>query len=290
MTTRTSHTPEPASFRDPEARVVYSADGEVLRELSPRAREDWDALESARFFRRALEDGRIVATEEVEPGVLRHERLPFVSYPYEWPFEMLRDAALLQLGLLDEALSEGFVLKDGSPYNVQWRGSEAVFVDVGSFERLREGEPWAGYRQFCALFLYPLMLQAYRGVAPQPLLRGSLEGIEPSQAKALLPRFRRGVLTHVVLHARLQARHGDSGGREVKREMKRAGFGKELLDANLRRLEKLVRGLEFKPGRTAWTEYGQTNTYSDEDAGRKAEFVRTAAARRPGRTLSLIHI
>ena len=109
MTTRasSSRTPEPASFRDPEARVVYSADGEVLRELSPRGREDWDALESARFFRRALEDGRIVATEEVEPGVLRHERLPFVSYPYEWPFEMLRDAALLQLGLLDEALDEG---------------------------------------------------------------------------------------------------------------------------------------------------------------------------------------
>ena len=74
-----------------------------------------------------------------EPGLLRHERLPFVSYPYEWPFEMLKDAALLQLGLLDEALAEGFVLKDGSPYNVQWRGSEPVFVDVGSFERLREG-------------------------------------------------------------------------------------------------------------------------------------------------------
>ena len=101
------------------------------------------------------------------------------------------------------------MLKDGSPYNVQWRGSEPVFVDVGSFERLRAGEPWAGYRQFCALFLYPLMLQAYRGVAPQPLLRGSLEGIEPSQARALLPRFRRGVLTHVVLHDRLEAKHAD---------------------------------------------------------------------------------
>ena len=194
---------------------MYSPDGEVLRELSLRGQEDWDALESARFFRRALEDGRIVATEEVEPGVLRHERLPFVSYPYEWPFEMLREAALLQLELLDEALSEGFVLKDGSPYNVQWRGSEPVFVDVGSFERLREGEPWAGYRQFCALFLYPLMLQAYRGVAPQPFLRGSLEGIEPSQARALLPRFRRGVLTHVVLHDRLEAKHAAARARRA---------------------------------------------------------------------------
>jgi hypothetical protein len=274
-----SRTPEPASFRDPEARVVYSADGEVLRELSPRAREDWTTLESARFFRRALEDGRIVGTEEIEPGVLRHERLPFVSYPYEWPFEMLRDAALLQLGLLHEALAEGFVLKDGSPYNIQWRGSEPVFVDVGSFERLREGEPWAGYRQFCALFLYPLMLQAYRGIAPQPWLRGSLEGIEPSQARALLPRFRRGVLTHVVLHDRLEAKHADRR-RDVRSELKAAGFKKELIQANVRKLRKLVGRLSPKRGRSEWAGYREAAPYSDADAGRKERFVREAGPAR----------
>jgi hypothetical protein len=272
MTTTSSHTPEPASFRDPEARVVYSPDGEVLRELSSRGREDWEALENARFFRRALEDGRIVATEEIEPGLLRHERLPFVSYPYEWPFEMLRDAALLQLGLLDEALAEGFVLKDGSPYNVQWRGTEPVFVDVGSFERLREGEPWAGYRQFCTLFLYPLMLQAYRGIPPQAWLRGSLEGIEPSEARALLPRFRRGVLTHVVLHDRLEAKHADRE-RDVRSELKAAGFKKELIQANVRRLRKLVERLSPKRGRSEWAGYRDAAPYSDEDAARKERFV-----------------
>jgi hypothetical protein len=279
MTTTSTSTPEPASFRDPDARVVYSADGEVLRELSPRAREDWMALERARFFRRALEDGRIVATEEIEPGLLRHERLPFVSYPYEWPFEMLKDAALLQLGLLDEALDEGFVLKDGSPYNVQWRGSEPVFVDVGSFERLREGEPWAGYRQFCALFLYPLLLQAYRGVAPQPLLRGSLEGIEPAQARALLPRFRRGVMTHVVLHERLERKNADRR-RDVRSELKAAGFKKELIQANVRRLGKLVARLEPKRGRSEWAGYRELAPYSDEDAQRKERFVQAAGPSR----------
>ena len=279
MTTTPSRTPEPASFRDPEARVVYSATGEVLRELSPRAREDWAVLERARFFRRALEDGRIVATEEVEPGVLLHERLPFVSYPYEWPFEMLREAALLQLGLLDEALAEGFVLKDGSPYNVQWRGSEPVFVDVGSFERLRKGEPWAGYRQFCTLFLYPLMLQAYRGVPPQPWLRGSLEGIEPGQARALLPRFRRGVLTHVVLHDRLEAKHADRK-RDVRSELEAAGFKKELIQANVRKLRRLVSRLEPKRGRSEWARYRESAPYSDEDAARKERFVREAGPAR----------
>jgi hypothetical protein len=278
MSTRT-RTPEPASFRDPEARVVYSSSGEVLRELSPRGREDWEALERARFFRRALEDGRVVATEEIEPGLLRHERLPFVSYPYEWPFEMLREAALLQLGLLEEALADGFVLKDGTPYNVQWRGCEPVFVDVGSFERLREGEAWAGYRQFCTLFLYPLLLQAYRGIAPQPWLRGSLEGIEPREARALLPRFRRGVLTHVVLHDRLEAKHADRR-RDVRSELKAAGFRKELIQANVRRLRKLVERLMPKRGRSAWAGYREAAPYSEEDAERKERFVREAGPAR----------
>jgi hypothetical protein len=274
-TTPSSRTPEPASFRDPEARVVYSSDGEVLRELSSRAREDWEVLERARFFRRALDEGRIVATEEIEPGVLRHERLPFVSYPYEWPFEMLRAAALLELELLDEALSEGFVLKDGSPFNIQWRGTEPVFVDVGSFERLREGEPWAGYRQFCTLFLYPLMLQAYRGVAPQPWLRGSLEGIEPREARALLPRFRRGVFTHVVLHDRLEAKHADRR-RDVRSELKAAGFKKELIQANVRRLRRLVERLSPSRVRSEWAGYREAAPYTDEDAQRKERFVREA--------------
>src|SRR3954464_1756166 len=258
MTTSSrASTPEPASFRDPEARVVYSPSGEVLRELSPRGREDWNALERTRFFRRALEDGRIVATEELEPGLLRHERLPFVSYPYEWPFEMLRDAALLQLGLLDEALAEGFVLKDGSPDHVQWRGSEPVFVDVGSFERLRDGEPWVGYRQFCMLYLYPLLLQAVKDVPFHPWLRGAIDGITPAQMRGLASgrdRFRRGWITNVFLHARLEQRYGDKGG-EVKRDVKKAGFNKAILVANVRKMRKLVGRLEWSPPEGVWVAY-----------------------------------
>jgi hypothetical protein len=128
-----------------------------------------------------VEAGRIVRTEEAGEALLEHERVPFVSYPYEWTFSMLRDAALLQLELQLQALEEGLTLKDASPYNVQWRGSRPVFVDVGSFERLREGEPWAGYRQFCTLYLYPLLLQAYKGIPFQPWLRGRLDGIEPRE-------------------------------------------------------------------------------------------------------------
>ena len=269
--------------------MFYAGDG-VLRGLSERGRTDWEALAASALFPRAVEDGRLVATEPVDPAgfpdgyaaVLRHERVPVVSYPYEWTFGMLREAALLQLDLLLEALDEDLITKDATPYNVQWRGARPVFVDVGSFERLREGEPWAGYRQFCSLYLYPLMLQAWKGAPFQPWLRGSLAGIEPSEMRGLLSfrdRFRRGVLGHVVLHSRMERRYGDRR-RDVKRELKSAGFHKGLIRANVEGLRRLVRRLEWNPGRSTWSGYGEGNPYSEADAAAKEAFVRAATAGR----------
>lgn len=278
---------DPGSFRDWDSRVFYD-DGRVLRALSEDGLADWEALAGSRLFADALAAGEVVRTRRLDDAaapaalvrdaaaVLEHERIPFVSYPYEWSFSMLKDAALLQLDLLRRALAEDMILKDASSYNVQWRGAKPVFVDVGSFERLAPGEPWAGYRQFCMLFLNPLLLQAYKGVPYQPWLRGSLAGIAPSDAARLMSlrdRFRRGVLTNVILHARLERRHAESS-RDVRGEMRKAGFRKELIVANVRRLRKLVARLDWEPGRTAWNEYGATTSYSEGDAGRKEDFVR----------------
>jgi hypothetical protein len=294
---------ETGSFRDPDSRVLVAPDG-VFRVLSADGLADWEAFSASPLWRELQDEGLVVATEQAaldglppspageagwadllatQPsGALRHERVPFVSYPYEWPFSMLRDAALLQLELVRRALRADLMLKDASPYNVQWRGTTPVFIDVGSFERLRPGEPWAGYRQFCMLFLYPLMLQAFKDLPYHALLRGSLDGIPPQDARAVLAgeRFRRGVLSNVLLHARLEERYAGAEGRAVKQEIKRAGFKKEILDATLAKLEKVVRGLEWKAGATAWTGYGEDNSYDDDAARRKADFVRAAAGRR----------
>ena len=170
---------EPGSFRDPTSRVFYR-DGGVYRALSARATEAWDRLAETKFYLAAVESGKLVRSEkvtDVEPppgewaAVLRHERIPFVSYPYEWTFSMLKDAALLQLDLVEAALAEDFILKDSTPFNIQFRGKQPVFIDIGSFEVLEQGEPWIGRRQFLQMFLYPLMLRAYRDVPFQPWLR-----------------------------------------------------------------------------------------------------------------------
>ena len=276
---------EPGSFRDRDSHILYDDRGGVLRALSAEGLEDWLALSSSRLFAEFVETGQLVATElgagalNGSAALLRHERIPFVSYPYEWTFSMLRDAALLQLDLVLAGLDEGLMLKDGSPYNVQWRGTQPVFIDIGSFERLRPGEPWAGYRQFCMLYLYPLLLQAYRGVEFQPWLRGSLEGIEPRACRQLLSTrdlLRRGVLSHVVMHARLERRHGSQGG-NVRQELEAAGFRTELIKANVTRLRKLVRRLRPRQAASPWSDYAYDNTYSEIESRRKEEVVRAAA-------------
>jgi SAM-dependent methyltransferase len=287
---------EPGSFRDRDSRVVVAPDA-VYRVLSGTGAEDWRVLAESPLLEQLSAAGSLIGTEEVglaalgeaatdvlpeaPETVLRHERIPFVSYPYEWTFSMLRDAALLTLDLELACLEEGLTLKDATPYNVQFSGSAPVFIDVGSFERLREGEPWAGYRQFCMLFLYPLLLQAYKDIPFQPWLRGSIDGITPREAVRFFnfrDRFRGGVLTHVALHARLERRYEEREGGEVKDEIKKAGFKPELIKANVQRLRKLVSKLSWKAGDTAWTNYRQENTYSDADAERKAAFVREAAS------------
>lgn len=289
---------DPGSFRDRDGRVFYH-EGRVYRALSGTAAADWRALADTALFRRAIAAGTIVATteaelpraflEELSPRwecALEHEPIAFISYPYEWPFSMLRDAALLQLELLADALAEGMILKDASSYNVQWRGSKPVFIDVGSFEAWREGDPWAGYLQFCQLFLYPLMLTAHRDVYFGPWLRGSLDGITPAEMHRLLgwrDRLRPGVLTDVYLQAKLTKR--DASDASLRGELRRAGFRKEMILNNVRRLIKIVRGLAWRRRESQWASYAEENTYEREDREIKERFVRRVAAERPWRSV-----
>ncbi len=294
---------EPGSFRDPTNRVFYVGP-EVLRGLGPQAAEDWRALAASDFFPLLVDSGKVCGTDVADPAmlpsigaeqwttVLRHERIPFVSYPYEWSFQMLRDAALLHLEILRVALTAGFTTKDGSAYNLQWRGVDPVFIDIGSFEPTRDGEPWAGYRQFCQTLLYPLMLQAHLGLDFQPWLRSRIDGIESGQLRGLFGgarRFRAGVLKHVHLHDAMQARYANASTGAVRQQLRDAGFSRELVLATVRAVEKLVRRLDWQPPESHWTAYRQTCTYSADDRTGKERFVDAALAEagRPGLVLDL---
>jgi hypothetical protein len=280
---------EPASFRDPAARVLRH-DGQILRYLTSAALHDFERLSSTRFYREFTESGRLVATERTSSpqnlplsdpwvAVLRHQTIPIVSYPYEWCFSMLQDAALLQLDLLVAALDEGMTLKDATPFNIQWFGTRPVFIDIGSFKVAEPGEPWAGYRQFCEMFLYPLFLQAYKDVPFHPWLRGSLEGVEAGHINSLMSardRLRPGVFTHVYLLSKLQSGY-EATQRNVRKDLRSAGFGVELIKHNVKRIRRIVERLTWSRARSTWSNYVHCNTYEEVDRERKKQFILRAA-------------
>jgi len=281
---------ESGSFRDRQNQVFYR-DGGVFRYLSVQAAAEWQALAATRFFKRRMDEGSLVETQAVEEpaadagpwaALLRHDTIPFISYPYEWPFGMLKDAARLSLDLLDDALSEGITLKDASAYNVQWSGARPVFIDIPSFERLKPGAPWVGYLQFCRMFLYPLLLQAYKEVPFQPWLRGQLDGIEPTNFAHLMSwrdYLRPGVMTHVVLHSKMQTSYAEQSG-DMRRQLKTAGFNRTLIQSNVRGLRRLVGGLTWQAAKSEWSDYAGQNSYEAADRDAKMAFVRTAAQSR----------
>lgn len=284
---------DPGSFRDPLSKVFLS-NGSVVRAFTEAGAKDIDAIWDKPFIQKALSSGDLIESNIVDPAsvglgapwskAMTHPLVPFISYPYEWTFSMLKDAALLQLNMTRGALADGIGVKDATPYNVQFIGSRAQFIDAGSFERRRKGDPWYGYRQFCEMFLYPLMLQGYLGVGYQSFLRGSVNGISPDVMRKLLPasirRPRKGRLTHVVLHAAAQNRFADSDV-NMKSGAAKAGMNASVLDATLKKLTGIVQKLSLGDKKSTWSEYSERGHYIESSLDEKQRFVRDAVASAP---------
>jgi hypothetical protein len=249
------------SFRDRDGRV-YQFQNRVFRGVSQSALENFRDLTDKKFYKALEEAGKVIGTREIPvednplpdeiknqwAGFLEHDEVEVISYPYEWTFSMLKVAASLQLHLVEQAVSNGFTLKDATPYNIQFVNHKPVFIDIPSFEPLQQGEPWAGYRQFCEMFLFPLFMQAYKRCNFQPFMRANIDGIGVQTAASLFgfrDRFRKGVISHVWLQSKLDRRYGGSS-ENVRSSLKSAGFNRELILVNVRKLQKLVNKVQKK--------------------------------------------
>jgi ribosomal protein L11 methylase PrmA len=204
--------------------------------------------------------------------VIRPERVDFMSYPYEWCFSQLKDAALLTLRLQRTAMAHGMGLKDATPYNVAFRRGRPVWIDTLSFEVPEPRSPWVAYRQFCEAFLAPLALMSHVDVRLLELMRSHIEGIPLDLASALLPRrsrLRPGLLMHVHLHATAQRRVRD--GAVTKRGAARLSANglAGLVDS----LEGTVKRLQWRAPKTTWGNYYEATNYSSAAFAHKRDVV-----------------
>jgi hypothetical protein len=267
-----------ASFRDPSG-FLFTSEGILYRQVNQAYQENYTQLMDSGLYEKLVNSGLLVPHQEVDiepavPGkafnVIQPKRLDFISYPYEWSFSQLKDAALTTLKIQKIALKFGMSLKDSSAYNIQFNQGRPVLIDTLSFEVYQEGKPWIAYRQFCQHFLAPLSLMAYTDVRLEQLLRVYIDGVPLDLASRLLPARTRLViplLLHIHMHASSQKRYASKTVDTSRQVNRTALLG--LVD----NLETGVRGLKWSPGGTEWGDYYEDHNYSAAGLEHKKQLV-----------------
>jgi hypothetical protein len=280
-----------ASFRDPDG-FLFRHDGRLYRQINQSCADDfrmlhesglYDALVEKRLLIPHAEAPLDLAMTDQAHCVIEPELVPFISYPYEWCFSQLKDAALTTLRIQKMALKRGMCLKDASAYNIQFHRGRPVLIDTLSLTAYREGEPWVAYRQFCQHFLAPLALMALRDVRLGSLLRTNIDGVPLDLAARLLPmrtRLSPGLLMHLHAHAASQKKNQDN-----RKSARTTTVSRKGLTGIIDSLQGVVRKLNWKPAGTEWGAYYSDTNYSDNALSRKRELVKQLLSQTSARSV-----
>lgn len=276
-----------SSYRDPDGHLFYK-DGCLYRQINPSYAENYRLLESSGLLAELHRRELLIPHTEVHDAallssgaekILRPQIVPIITYPYEWCFDQLKDAALLTLRIQMLALEHGMSLKDASAYNVQFFSGKPIFIDTLSFEKYAPGKPWAAYRQFCQHFFAPLALMGYLDKNLNQLLKHFIDGIPLDVASRMLPfksRFNLAAFLHIHAHAGVQKK--DRG------PALEPAISLHSLRGILDHLQRGIEGLKLRQTRKIWSDYySSTHQYSEKSLESKkvlvSQFIQTAKPR-----------
>lgn len=265
---------------------MFLQNGVVYRQINKSYQNDFERFVGSGLLEKLVTSGKIIAHQDVSLvkfgqtadawKVIRPEKIPFLSYPYEWCFSMLKEAALLTLHIQKIALEHNMSLKDASAFNIQFLEGKPVLIDTLSFEIYEEGKPWIAYKQFVEHFLAPLCLMAMVDIRLNRLSSIFLDGIPVDLAAQMLPlrsRFNFNLLIHIYAHASSQKKFSD---KKMDQATKSKKFSKGALLGLLDSLESAVKKLHWNPKGTQWAEYydEENNNYIEEALDHKGKLVK----------------
>ncbi|MDP1622336.1 MAG: hypothetical protein Q8M08_08345 [Bacteroidales bacterium] len=268
-----------SSFRDPSGFLFFKK-GKLLRQVNTCYQKDYGFLMNSGLYEKLCKEKLLVRHNELENHnglndsifkVIAPELVSFISYPYEWSFGQLKDAALATLEIQKIALQHGMTLKDASAFNIQFHKGKPIFIDTLSFEKYQDGKPWEAYKQFCQHFLSPLALMSYTDIRLNQLLKLYMDGIPLDLTSSLLPfktKMKFLLLMHIHLHARSQKKYESKGTASKNIKIKLSN-----LTALVESLSYMVRKLRLKNQGTEWGEYYSFTNYNDRSFTHKKEII-----------------
>ena len=269
---------EPSSFRDPSG-FLFEKNGELFRQVNHSYKNQYDQLMNSGLYEKLLEENFLLPHKEIDMDspksdlcykIIKPQKIPFISYPYEWSFSQLKDAALCTLEIQKIAMDFGMTLKDGTSYNIQFYNGKPILIDSLSFEIYEDGDVWRPYQQFCQHFLAPLSLMTHQDIRCNRLLSIFLNGLPLDFTSKLLPFSTKtsfGLMSHIHLHAKSQKKH------ESDREMKKPTMKKLSLIGLIDNLHTTVEKFSWSPKDTEWGNYYSDTNYSDSAFSQKREIL-----------------
>ncbi|MFO8164426.1 MAG: SAM-dependent methyltransferase [Thermodesulfobacteriota bacterium] len=275
---------DPGSFRDPSG-SIFRKNGKIYRSIYKAGVRDFEAAQASGVYDQLIKSGillpfQVIDTPEFAPDAtihcLSHPRLPMISYPWEWPFSLLKEAALIHLEAMEQLIPLGFWLRDASAFNVQYSGKRLCLIDTLSIGPKPPQSPWVAYGQFCSHFLAPLAMAAYCDVRTLSLWRSYMDGFPLDMAAKMLPFWRRyqpGLLMHLTLHARFQKTSDRKEDISKTKPIKRSAVSDQGLLGIIRSLKTTIKGIKWQPVSNIWDSYQDIRTYKYEDVTKKSEFV-----------------
>jgi len=272
----------PSSFRDPSGFLFFQK-GTLYRQVNMGYKDNYECLVNSGLYNALIRDNLLISHEEVdiEPAgsadvykIIRPELIPFISYPYEWCFSQLQDAALTTLKIQKKSLDFGMSLKDCSAYNIQFKRGRPIFIDTLSFEKYHEGKPWDAYRQFCQHFLAPLTLMSYTDIRLNQLARIFIDGVPLDLTSILLPfrtHLRIALLLHIHIHAKSQKYFADKTMNVRNRNGRK--MTRHSFLGLINNLESIIEKLKWRIQSSEWANYYEDINYSSQAFQHKKQIV-----------------
>ena len=235
--------------------------------LTKEEDDDVEMVLAKKAIQKLIDEKYIIPTHREEKNgsqFLVQENPEVFSYPFEWSFDMLKDASLIFLKVVQECIDADLSVHTASSNSIIYHEGSMKFRSILDISGVSNRDEWPGYSKFLEVFVFPLLFGAIFELDPATWWKATLRGMPFDEAVKLLGR-----------HEQFQNFLNELGiplGDHFKSEICiEKGNAKEKICV----LKKILGSLkkQYSMQDLHWKTYQRDNSYTDPDIKNKENFI-----------------